>query len=189
MKTTQKNIWMRCSLIGIKLVFMLLLFANQVTAQVNGIRIFNENKKKEIIIEENKRIRVKTSDGQRISGRFQLIDNESFLLKGNIIKLTEIEKIKKNPIVVSTLVNGLLLYVGSAMVFVSTVLARILGVPSYHYYLIPGSAMIYAGIKSPNFLAGYKKSKGWQYQIISKKNAVLNIESNSKNPNYEKNTY
>jgi len=189
MKTTQKNIWMRCSLIGIKLVFMLLLFANQVTAQVNGIRIFNENKKKEIIIEENKRIRVKTSDGQRISGRFQLIDNESFLLKGNIIKLTEIEKIKKNPIVVSTIVDGLLMYVGSAVVFLPLILYSFGGDSGAFYYIIPGIALIYAGIKSPNFLAGYKKSKGWQYQIISKKNAVLNIESNSKNPNYEKNTY
>lgn len=165
-------------------VFLLLLFANQATAQVNGIRIFNEDNNKEIIIEENKRIRVKTSDGQRISGRFQLIDNESFLLKGNILKLTEIEKIKKNPIVVSTLVNGLSLYVGSAMFFLPLIVYPFTGDSGAFYYMIPGTALIYAGIKSPNFLTGYKKSKGWKYQIItgvkSKKFTVINIERNPK---------
>ena len=153
-------------------VFLLLLFANQATAQITGIRIFNEDNKKEIIIEENKRIRVKTSNGQRISGRFQLIDNESFLIKGNIIKLTEIEKIKKNPIMVSVLVDGLLLYVGSAMVFLPVILYPFTGDSNGFYYMIPGTALIFAGKKSPNFLVGYKKSKGWNYQIISKEDAA-----------------
>ncbi|MGC6479424.1 MAG: hypothetical protein ACON42_03495 [Flavobacteriaceae bacterium] len=155
-----------------RIVFLLLLFANQATAQIKGIRIFNEDTKQEIIIEENKRIRVKTIDGQRISGRFQLIDNESFLLKGNIIKLTEIEKIKKNPIMVSLLVDGLLVYVGSAMVFIPILLYPFNGDSGALYYIIPGTALLYAGKKSPNFLVGYTKSKGWNYQIISKRDAT-----------------
>jgi len=169
-------------------IFILLLFINQGTAQVNGIRLFNEDKNKEIVIKENKRIRVKTSDGQRISGRFTLVDAEHVQIKGSILKLSEIEKIKKNPIIVSVLVDGLLMYAGSAMVFLPFFLARVMATCPDYSYLVPGVVLIYAGRKSPNFLKGYKKSRGWEYNFIKgvkpNQNLVETIKHKPKN-NYK----
>lgn len=169
-------------------IFMLLLFINQGTAQVNGIRLFNEDKNKEIVIKENKRIRVKTSDGQRISGRFTLVDAEHVQIKGSILKLSEIENIKKNPIIVSVLVDGLLMYAGSAMVFLPIIIFPFSGDTGAFYYMITGAAAIYAGRKSPNFLKGYKKSRGWEYNFIKgvkpNQNLVETIKHKPKN-NYK----
>ena len=163
----------------VHIVFLFLLFTNQVTAQINGIRLFNEDKNKEIFIKENKRLRVKTSDGQRISGRFKIMDNEHFLIKGNTLKLTEVEMVKKNPLVVSVLVDGLLVNVGSGMVLLPLFLYPFTGDSNGFYYMIPGAALIYAGKKSPNFIKGYKISNGWQYKIVSEaKPSVSLMETN-----------
>ena len=44
-------------------------------SQINAIKISNSNSQKEIIIEENSNIRIKTLEGKKLSGKFHFLDN------------------------------------------------------------------------------------------------------------------
>jgi hypothetical protein len=127
----------------------------------------NEVSKKEIIIKENKRIRIKTVDGQKISGRFKIIGKETILIKKKKIELANIEKIKRNPLLISIITNGLFIYVGAGITIVGVAVGGITSQSSLFLLAIPGAGMIYSGIKSPNFLKGYKKDNKWKYQLIT----------------------
>lgn len=149
------------------ILFFSLFFFNLIFSQERGIKITNQNSKKEIIIKENKRIRIKTIDGQKISGRFRIVENGTILIKNELIELKNIEKIKRNPLLISIVTNGLFIYVGSATIIVSIGVAGITGESSLLLLAIPASGMIYTGIKSPNFLKGYKKDSNWKYKLIT----------------------
>lgn len=119
------------------------------------------------MILENKRIRIKTMDGEKFTGRFKILDNEHFIIKNNIIELSKIEILKKHPLIMSIIINGGLYYIGSGMVVLPLILYPFTQDASAFLYAIPGTGLIYAGAKSPNILKGYDKSKGWKYGIIS----------------------
>ena len=65
-------------------LFLSLFFLNSLVAQEKAIKIFNEKTGKEIIIKENKRIRIKTLDGEKVSGRYKILDDETIILKNQI---------------------------------------------------------------------------------------------------------
>jgi hypothetical protein len=127
----------------------------------------NQVSKKEIIIKENNRIRIRTVDGQKISGRFKIIGKETILIKNKKIELANIEKIKRNPLLVSIVTNGLFIYIGAGITIVGVAVAGITSQSSLFLLAIPGAGMIYTGIKSPNFLRGYKKNSNWNYELIT----------------------
>jgi len=152
-----------------KIAFLLLslFYLNCLIAQQKkGIDIFNEQTGKEIIIKENKRVKIKTSDGVKISGRLKIIDNETILVKNEKIKLSQIEKIKRNPLIISILTNGILYYNGAALAGASILIYAITGNAASFLLTIPATAFIYGGIKSPNILKGYKATSSWKYRII-----------------------
>lgn len=151
-----------------KIIFLLvsLISLNCLVAQESGIKIFNEQIGKEITIKENKRIKVKTSSGLKISGRFKIFDNETITIKSVNIKLSDIEKIKRNPLIISILTNGILYYYGAALAGASIVLYAFTGNAASFLLTIPSAAFIYGGIKSPNILKGYKMTNNWKYEII-----------------------
>ena len=147
-------------------LFLSLFFLNCLVAQEKAIKIFNEKTGKEIIIKENKRIRIKTLDGEKISGRYKILDDETIILKNQRIKLSQIEKIKKNPLGISILTNGVF-YSGGAFIAGVTFFAYILGAPAAIFLTtIPAAAFIYGRTKSPNILKGYKATGDWKYEII-----------------------
>jgi len=142
------------------------LFVNLIFAQKNAIKITNQNTGKEKTIKEYKRIKVKTVNGEKISGRFKIIDNESFMIKNKVIKLIEIEKIKRNPLLISTITKWFFIYAGSGMIFLPMISVVFIGDSYPILWAISGAGMIYVGIKSPNLLKGFKKVKQWKYEII-----------------------
>jgi small nuclear ribonucleoprotein (snRNP)-like protein len=148
------------------LLFLILFFLNGLIAQEKALEIFDEITAKEIIIRENKRIRIKTFEGEKISGRFKIFDNETIILKNETIKLSQIEKIKKNPLVVSIITNGILFYCGVALIGVSVFIYAFSGDVASFLFTIPAAVSIYGGIKSPNILIGYKATGNWKYEII-----------------------
>lgn len=150
------------------ILFFSLFFVNLIFSQERGIKITNQSSKKEIIIKENKRIRIKTIDGKKISGRFRIVENGIILMKNKRIELKNVEKIKRNPLLISTVTSGLFIYAGAATTFFSIAVAQISGdllIPLF--FAIPASGMIYTGIKPPNFLKGYKKDSNWNYELIT----------------------
>lgn len=130
-----------------------LSFLTATYAQQQAIKITNEVSKKEKIIKENKRVILTTKDGQRIKGRLKLGDNNTVVVDGVKIRLTDIDQLKRNPFSTSILTSEILV---DDMVETSGL-----------WLVIPAAAIIYTGIKSPNFNKNFETDKGWQFEVIT----------------------
>ena len=138
---------------------------NAIFAQEKAIKITNQVSKKEIVIKENKRIKIKTIDGRKISGRFS-IENNSIFINEEQIQLSEIEEIKRNPLLTSILTSGLLIY-GGAVLAGMGVLIGVFADSAAFLLTIPAAVMIYTGIKSPNFNKKYKTGGDWGLEFVT----------------------
>jgi hypothetical protein len=153
-----------------KNLFLLIIsafFFNVVIAQNNAIKITNLNTNKEKVFKENRKIKLKTSDGQKIKGRFIVENNNTIIIDDVRINLTDIEELKRNPLLTSILISGFLIY-GGAITVGFAVLIGVFADSSAFWLPIPAAGMIYTGIKSPNLNKNHKIDKGWKFEIISK---------------------
>ena len=142
-----------------------LFFTNQFMAQEQAIKISSPTSEKEVIIKENKRIKIRTIEGDKISGRFRMVENNAIKIKDQTIALTNIESIKRNPLFLSIFGTGFLIYGGALAVGLGAILGIFIQ-PSGILLAIPGAAMIYAGIKSPNILKNYQAADNWGFEVI-----------------------
>jgi hypothetical protein len=151
-----------------KVVILLfsLFFTTQFLAQEQAIKISSPNSEKEVIIKENKRIKIRTIEGDKISGRFRMLENNAIQIKDQIIALADIESIKRNPLFLSIFGTGLLIYGGALAVGMGAIIGIFIQ-PSGFLLAIPGAAMVYAGIKSPNVLRNYKAADNWGFEVIT----------------------
>lgn len=143
-----------------------LFFVNLAFAQGHAIKISNPDSGKEIIIKEYKRIKIRTADGRKISGRFEIEENNIISINRERFELTDIQELKRNPLLTSVLTGGLLIYGGA----ITAGFGAIIGVfiqPSGFLLFIPAAAMIYAGTKSPNFNRRYKNDGSWTFEIVA----------------------
>jgi hypothetical protein len=148
-------------------LFLITAFCfNTVIAQNNAIKITNVNTNKEKIIKENRRIKLKTTDGQKIKGRFKVENNNTIIIDNVRINLTDIDELKRNPLLTSILVTGFLVY-GGVITLGFSVLVGVLADSSAFWLTIPAAGMIYTGIKAPNFNKNHKMDKGWKFELIS----------------------
>lgn len=149
----------------ILLILVSLFFFNQLIAQNQAIKITNTNTSKEKIIKENKRIKLKTFDGRKIKGRF-MVENDNTIIVDNIkIELSDIDALKRNPLLTSIVTSGLLIYGGVLTAGFGVIIG--VWVDSTAFWLaIPAAGMIYTGIKSPNFNKNHKTGNGWKFEII-----------------------
>ena len=147
-------------------LFLSLFFLNSLVAQEKAIKIFNEKTEKEIIIKENKRIRIKTLDGEKVSGRYKILGDETIILKNQRIKLSQIEKIKKNPLGISILTHGVFYSGGVFLALIGFTFYVFEGTEAGHAAAILSLSIIYGGTRSPNILKGYKSTGNWKYGII-----------------------
>ncbi len=139
----------------VKIVFLItsLFFVNLIFSQNNVVKIVEEKTGNTILIQEMSRIRVKTFDGKRITGRFKIINDSTMLLKGKEISLTNIKKIKRNPLAMTVATDVALLVVGGSI----SVIAIYVGGAA------PG--IIFSGgtlatmVLGPNILKGYSSNK------------------------------
>ena len=159
---SKKHIFMKKLFLFIISVF----FFNGVMSQNNAIKITNLNTNKEKIIKENRRIKLKTSDGQKIKGRFKVENNSTIIIDDVRINLSDIEELKRNPLLTSILTSGLLIY-GGAITAGFAVLIGALADSTAFWLVLPAAGMIYTGIKSPNINKNHKTDKGWEFEIIS----------------------
>jgi len=144
---------------------------NILLAQEQAIKITNLNSEKEVIIKENKRIKVKTIDGRKISGRLSIENDNAILIDGQRVELTDIDGMKRNPLLVSLLTSGFLIYAGAITAGMGVIIGIFVN-PTAFLLTIPAAGMIYAGIKSPNFNRTYKYVGNWIFEIITISNSV-----------------
>jgi hypothetical protein len=146
------------------LLLITLLMATALFAQEQAIKITKEASKREIVIKQNKRIKIKTLEGKKIAGRFTIVNNA--LVVNNIpIALDDILYIKKDPLILAILSSSALIYAGSLAVGLGVLIGVLVDTTAL-YLAIPGAALIYAGSKSPNINRSFKMAKGWSIQII-----------------------
>ena len=151
-----------------KLILLLsFLFLSQVSvSQISSLKITNLTTNKEKVIKENRRIKLKTFDGRKIKGRFKIENNSTIFIDNVRIDLMDIQELKRNPILLSILGSGFLIY-GGAITAGLGVIIGVTGNPAGFWLVIPAAAMIYAGIKSPNINKNYKRDNGWKFEVIS----------------------
>ena len=75
------------------LIIIGLFFFNLLVAQNQAIKINNINTNKEKIIKENKRIKLKTFDGQKVKGRFKIENNSTIIVDNVRIDLSDIDMV------------------------------------------------------------------------------------------------
>lgn len=147
-------------------MFLSLLFVTLLPAQEQALRISSPASDKEVIIKENKRIKVRTTGGEKISGRFHIAENNVILIKDQRIEISDIAAVKRNPLFLSIFSSGFLIYAGALTAGMGAIIG--IFVESSGFLLaIPGAAMIYAGIKSPNVLKNYEAEDNWGFQLIN----------------------
>ena len=150
----------------LSLLLVLLLSIIPISIQSQVLKALNSETGKEILFKESKRIRVLTSSGDRISGRFEIVDADHIQIKNQIIALVDLVKVKNNPLLVSIAINGILYYSAAITLLGGLILTAFAGnlIPLIIFLPISG-ILIYSAIKSPNFLKGYKVQKGWDFSI------------------------
>lgn len=147
-------------------MFLSLFFVTLLPAQEQALRISSPASDKEVIIKENKRIKVRTTGGEKISGRFHIAENNVILIKDQRIEISDIAAVKRNPLFLSIFSSGFLIYAGALTAGMGAIIG--IFVESSGFLLaIPGAAMIYAGIKSPNVLKNYEAEDNWGFQLIN----------------------
>lgn len=130
------------------------------------MKITHKNKPKEIIIQEESRVRVRNADGKKISGKLEIVDTNSIRVAGQTLQLSELKGVKKNPLGLSIATKGVLIYGGALTIGMGTIIGVFVDTKAFLLFL-PGSAMIYTGTRSPNILKNYKLDKGWSYELVS----------------------
>ena len=143
-----------------------LLFVHTVFAQKKAIKITSETSKREIVIKENKRVKVRTLDGQKIKGRLKIVDSQTILVQDQEIDLANILQIKRNPLLLNLFTGGVLIYTGTIVAGFGAIIG--IFIDSAGYWLIPpGLALIAGGTMTPNINKAYKKPKKWNFEIIT----------------------
>ncbi len=147
----------------ITLIAFLILFVSNSFAQEKFIQLTKNETGKVKLFKENKRVKVKTLDGKKFIGRFTIINESTISVKGQEIKLENIERIKSRSV-----------GAGIAGTFLTTAGYIGLGFSAIVILVDPSNALKAAiislavggsGIFINEFVATHKSSK-WNYKII-----------------------
>jgi len=155
-----------CSMRKFAFLLLGLFLLNQLAAQKNAIKISSSTSEKVVIIKENKRIKIKTADGKKLSGRFKITDPHSVFVDNQQIPLTDITEIKRNPLLLSIFSSSFLIYAGAITAGMGAIIG-LFAEASGFLLIIPGAALVFAGIKSPNVLKNYKAERDWNFELIT----------------------
>lgn len=122
----------------------------------------------EILIKENVRIRLKTIDGKRLKGRVLFTQDNMLEIKGEKVSLESIEKIKRNPLLLTIVVDGALIYYAGAVTIIGLYIYAFTGEAAFLIAAIPlTGGLIYATAKSPNIIPAYQMKNYKDIKIVS----------------------
>lgn len=142
------------------------LFLSSSIAQTMAIKMTKLKNNKEVIIKENKRIQLVTTNGNKIRGTLLIEDDQTISVDGNSINLSDINSLKRNSLFLSILTSSALIYAGAVTIGFGAIIG-VFADSSGFLLAIPGAALITAGILSPNLHKNHKKDKGWSFEIVT----------------------
>ena len=91
-------------------------------AQEKQLQITNSKDGKTFVIKENKRVKIKTIDGEKLFGRLKFIDDNTILIDEKTLTLEQIKFIKKRSLATAIVATSLIV-VGSLTLGFSSVIA------------------------------------------------------------------
>lgn len=145
-----------------QITLFFLFFTILTFAQNNVLVIQKIDSERSIEIKEHKRIKLETKDGQKMFGRFTVVDSSSIMIQEKIILLEDIVKLKRKSLA-STIVNPVLIVYGS--VFIITGASIIGGTGIFDTFF--GGSLIVVGtplVLIP-LLSNKHPSNAWKYSI------------------------
>ena len=143
-----------------------LLCTVTVTGQNKALKINSTSSSKEIIIKENKRIKIKTIDGLQLKGRFKTVGKSFIIIDDVKVELQHIKELKRNPQLISIITTASLVYLGTLTAGLG-ILIGALSDSTVFWLTLPGAAMIYLGLKSPNLSEKHSIKNGLKLEIIN----------------------
>ncbi|SFU43328.1 hypothetical protein SAMN05216480_103162 [Pustulibacterium marinum] len=152
-----------------KLMVCMFLFLGGIAlgnAQQYALKIVNLKNGTEKIIKENRRVRLKTIDGDKYTGRLHFQDADVLKIKGVVIPVSKIKKIKRHPLLLSIIIDGTLYYSAAAFLFTGLFFSAFMQDSSYLALLFPGALSTVAAAFSPSIIPAYKLKNGWSYEVI-----------------------
>ena len=148
------------------ITFILLLVAYSATAQIQQLVLENEERNEVNILEDNQMLRVVTTSGVRHKGKMAIVDENTISIKGTLIPLNEIDKIKKHSRLVAVLLGIAVVYLSTGLVVGGLLVATFGGEVALGVVLgAAGLAGMYGGINGVNLSRAYKRYQGWNYSI------------------------
>jgi hypothetical protein len=144
------------------LIIMLCVSAVWSSAQPRGILIQNQHTKEAVFFKEFKRIQIETKTGERLVGRFQIIDDHSIFMDDENIPLDNIAKIKSQSLV-SAIFSTCLIASGVSVGIIAIELgglAAVVLVPSAIVIGTAGLIIPVLGKSYPAYSWGYKIEMG-----------------------------
>lgn len=122
------------------------------------------------IFKENKRVKVKTIHGEKLIGRFKIIDEQTIEIEGYVIPLNTISNLKSRS-VVAGIIGTVLIIAGAYLAVISPFVAVAVALSGSgssvgSILLIGGFAMTYSGIFFNEFARNYRLKNNWTYNII-----------------------
>lgn len=152
------------------LIVLVLLFSNLSFSQ-GHLLLKNEKSSTEKVIKEGKRIRLKTTNGKKIKGRYIILNDSTIFIKKDTLALSQIVKIKRDPLALA-FINGAFACIGGGLISGGLILYPITGgaVQVIYVYIVPGVSFGVAGLLSPNFLKGYHINKQWGFELNTNPN-------------------
>ena len=140
-------------------------------AQEGRLVMTNLNTSKEKVIKENKRIKIKTIAGGKLVGRLRIFDENTIELKGVLISLSHIEKIKTHPLIGSIGHMVGMLALGGGTFILGTIASdpyfggeNASDIPLY-IGIASGIGAIYVSTLPANLSKGYSIKKKWRFEI------------------------
>ncbi len=143
------------------LLFCLILISCASFSQTNVITLEKIKSQRQIHIQENKRIKIVTTDGTKYVGKFSIVDEKTIKIDGTLIDLDSIATIQKKSIFY-TIIRPILIIEGSSSVFVG-----VAGAFAGGYGLMLTAAFLPIGIPMVllPMLESKHKNKEWSYKI------------------------
>lgn len=145
---------------------VLILIGFTATSQVQYLMLENKELNEVQILEDNQMVRVVTSTGKRHKGKMQIVDQNTISIKGELILLTEIDKIKKHDRLVAIILGAVVIYFSVSAVAIGLVIASWSGELAAGIAVgALGIAGTYGAINGINLSRSYKSYKGWTYRV------------------------
>ncbi len=152
-------------ILNYSLVLFLVFMGTTSFAQEKILQLDHQKRNVTRTIKENKRVRVKTKDGQKYKGRLVIVDANTISLDGTSISLEDIEKIKRDPLLLTAIATTGFVYLGAVIVGIGGIVAIFVDSASSIPVFAIGGGLITLGILNPSYLPAKKMVNGWSLSV------------------------